>query len=426
MPIVLMILFGLLLFFLLAVIGFIHIVESISGGGKTERVWNVSVEAQEESERKIRELEAAVGEAKARIKELEDEARSRTTEVPPGEESGKFGLALPPNGREIFLPLRDPNRVYEITVQGQCSHGDTKLPFDKNAGRIDALYRTDALGNFVLPHTFLMIGGAAARDFLANNDGAGISAEDREAHRYRFRIDGEEENRALRFCVSFAGLRDAPQGSLAMAVECLPPGVLSPAAMRRKDAKAKAEAAREDAKRKRLLTALAELRLRAHHESHFSDPEFQMHLAQHDTKSILGTRRAEWTREYGEFMQDADLKRLAEGEAPEVVAWFEARVKIVQLAERVAVAPPPAPKVEPPRPRKNAAQVREMKLRREAVQMDDMIALRKQKAEKLLKAKEELGAVPLEPEERERIETELTENILESKEIKNGEAATTL
>jgi len=125
-------------------------------------------------------------------------------------------------------------------------------------------------------------------------------------------------------------------------------------------------------------------------------------------------------------MHDADLRKLVEAEAPDVLAWFDARVKIVQLAERFAVAPPPAPKVEPPKPRKNAEQVRAMKLRREAVQTDDQIALAKQKAEKLLKAKEELGAVPLEPEERERIETELTENILDSQEKKNGEAATTL
>jgi len=426
MPIVLTIVVVFLVLFLLALVGFCHIMSLLLGGGKTEHGSNVSVEVLHEANRKVRELEAAVGEGKARIKALEDEARSRTTEVPPGEESGKSGLALPPNGREVFLPLLDPNRVYEITVQGQFRERDAKSRGEKSVARADALYRTDALGNFVVPHMFLMIGGAAARDFLANDDGVGISAEDREAHRYRFRIDGEEKNRALSFCVSLAGLRDAPEGFLAMTVECLPPGVLSPAAARRKDAKAKADAAREDAKRARLATTLAELRLRAHHEAHFSDPEFQTHFAQHETKTLLEAQRPEWAREYGEFMHDADLRKLVEAEAPDVLAWFDARVKIVQLAERFAVAPPPAPKVEPPKPRKNAEQVRAMKLRREAVQTDDQIALAKQKAEKLLKAKEELGAVPLEPEERERIETELTENILDSQEKKNGEAATTL
>jgi hypothetical protein len=426
MPIVLMILIALLVLFLLALVGFFHLVESLFGLGKDEPGLNVSADAHRAAKRRVSELEAALAEARAKIEALESEARLRTTDVSPADETFKCTIALPPNGREVFVPPLDPNRVYEITVQGQCSQGDTNSPVDKKAGRADALYRTDALGNFVVPHTFLTIGGAPARDFLANDHGAGVSAEDRDAHRYRFRIDGEDKNRALNFCVSLAGLREAPMGSLAMTVECLPSGTLSPAALRRNEEEAKAGAAREDAKRSRLESTLAALRVRAHHESHHFDPVYQENFARSRTGEILGLK-AEWATEYRKFVQDADLKRLAEAQAPEVLAWFEARVKIVQLAERLSVAPPPEPKVAEPKPRLNAAQVREIKLRREAVQTDDRIALAKQKAEKLLEAKEQLGDVPLEPEERERIETELIEGILESTQEKdNDENSTTL
>jgi len=421
-----MILIALLVLFLLALVGFCHLVEVLFGLGKVERGSNVSTDAHREVKRKVSELEAALAEERAKVEALESEARSRATEVSPGEETFKFTLALPPNGREVFVPPVDPNRVYEITVQGQCSQGDANCRFDKKAGRADALYRTDALGNFVVPHTFLTIGGAAARDFLANDNGAGVSPEDREAHRYRFRIDGEEKNRALNFCVSLPSLREAPVGSLTMTVECLPPGTLSPTALRRKEEEAKAGAAREDAKRSRLESTLAALRVRAHHESHHLDPVYQENFARPRKGEILGSK-AEWATEYRKFVQDADLKRLAEAQAPEVLAWFEARVKIVQAAERFAVAPLPEPKVAEPKPRLNAAQVREIKLRREAVQTDDKIALAKQKAEKLLEAKEQLGDVPLEAEERERIETELIEGILESTQEKdNDESSTTL
>src|SRR5262249_50874088 len=89
-------------------------------------------------------------------------------------------------------------------------------------------------------------------------------------------------------------------------------------------------------------------------------------------------------------------------------------------------APPPAPL----RPKKNkvANEERALKLRKGEAQAEDKIALAKLKGKMLLKAEAALKTIPIDAEARERLETELTQDILEIKEEdeKNGQGGTTL
>src|SRR5437870_2856216 len=110
-------------------------------------------------------------------------------------------------------------------------------------------------------------------------------------------------------------------------------------------------------------------------------------------------KKEEWISEYDEFMQNVPLKQLAGQEAPQVLEWFEARVKIVQLAERMLVAPPPPPE-NTIKKKKTAEEVRALLIRREGVPMDYSIARMKLKATKIIKAKAALGSLPLEDDER--------------------------
>jgi hypothetical protein len=120
-----------------------------------------------------------------------------------------------------------------------------------------------------------------------------------------------------------------------------------------------------------------------------------------------------WAREYDQFMENLELKSLAEARAPEVIAWFEARVKIVQLAERLTLEPPPAPEVKPVEPPMTAEEIRSAKLRNHADEHDHRIALAKLKAQKVAEAGVVLESVPLDGDLKERLKTELTDSILD-------------
>jgi hypothetical protein len=194
-------------------------------------------------------------------------------------------------------------------------------------------------------------------------DGA-MPEEDRELHRYSIRIDGNGKKIPVRFYIP-GNRRDIRiEGSLILTVELLPEGAMSPRALRRA-----ARAAKEGAERWK--------------ESVRREKEVAQEKA----------RLEEETAEENE--------KLARQAARENAAYID---KIARLAKRKMIAPPPE---------EIAAKVRAQKLRQVEDQIDDNIARARLKAKKIGEAKDALSSLELDPEERDRLETELIQNILE-------------
>jgi len=174
-----------------------------------------------------------------------------------------------------------------------------------------------------------------------------------------------------------------------------------------------------------LENKLAALRCRAHREEHFIAPDFQERYARHHLQEISSKLKGEWGSEYDALMQQPGFKQLAAKQAPEVLAWLEARVNIVRLAEQLLISPPALQ--GPKKPRLNAEQVRALKVRWDGIQAEDEIARTKLKAAKLLQAREELESIPLDPDVKESLSTELDQKILDiGEEDGNGKSGTTL
>jgi hypothetical protein len=285
--------------------------------------------------------------------------------------------------------------------------------------------RTDKRGNFRECHDFLKLDGKPIRHFLNGVPPETMVEVDRKAHRYSFRIDGTVTRISATLHVAIKHLQSDPSGSLAFTIWLLPEGTPSPAAAARREEAARQEAAEAEqvAKENSALRAkLESLRCLARFENHFLDPKFQEDFAKHNPTAILQTKRPEWQKQYAQFMEDASLKSLAEAQAPEVIQWFEARVKIAQLAERMMVAPPENQK---PKNKLKVHEVRQLIVHREAVQVDDKIARAKLKGEKIAQAKTEMDALPLDDDEKERLKAELVQKIFEEGE-EHGKDGVTL
>jgi len=168
---------------------------------------------------------------------------------------------------------------------------------------------------------------------------------------------------------------------------------------------------------------LAALRCRAHREEHFIAPDFQQKYARHHLQEISSKLKGEWGSEYDALMQQPGFKQLAAKQAPEVLAWLEARVNIVRLAEQLLISPP-APQIQK-KPRLNAEQVRALKVRWDEIQAADRIARKKVKAKMLVEGRAELESIPLDPDVKESLNTELDEEIRDIGED-NGKGGTTL
>jgi hypothetical protein len=320
-------------------------------------------------------------------------------------------VSVRPDGREAFLPPLDPGRVYQVTIQGICSK--------KNA--FDALYAADSLGNFVEEHDWLSLYGEPLRDYLrAFNPSL---QEDRAAHKYTFRICGSAKRISVRFRLELETLSSfRTEGALAIVVELLPKGTLSPLHFveredkileeyEREQAAAKEKAEREKKapeERAAVENKLAALRCRAHRENYFLNPDFQQKYARHHLHEISSKLKAEWGSEYDSLMQQPQFKQLAAEQAPEVLQWLEARVNIVRLAEEMTASPQIQKK-----PKLNQEQVRALKVRRDGIQAEDRIARKKLKAQKLVKGRAELDSIALDPDVKESLSTELDQEILD-------------
>lgn len=382
---------------------------------------NVLRAAAREAERHARQSEAAL---KQEIATLKHQVASfmEVPQEPLRAVGAKVRLAVPPDGSEVFLPLLDRGRVYEIAIQGTCKFSEPAGWFKERDAHADAFYRTDEIGNFLKPHKWLRLDDVPINSRFA----------DREKHRYSFRIDGDGKKTSVRFHAKYEDLCFRPKGPLSLTVELLPEGTPSPAAAARREEAAREEVkeaervARESAKRAEqvamensaLHAKLESLKRQARFESHFLDPKFQQDFAKSDPAEMLKTRRQGWRKQYAQFTEDAALKTLAEQEAPEIIEWFEARVKIEQLAERVKAAPVPTP---------SAHEVREEMVRKKEQQYENMIAGAKLKGKKIAEAEAVLDELDLDEMHKEGLKTDLTEGIrYDGEEPENGNGNETL
>jgi hypothetical protein len=386
--------------------------------------------ARRQSERKAKESEATLKQSKEKIKELEEDIARLTAPRPKEplcEDGAKVRLAIPPDGREVFFPPLDPHRVYQITMEGICGFSEYKGWSSRDV-RADALHHTDEVGNFVIPHDWLRLGYVPVKWFYDASPAETVAEADREAHRYSFRIDGDAQKISVRFHVADKRLRSQPKGALWLMVEVLPDGTPSPRAARQREEPDRAAAAlktRLEKEKTALVNELARLQRRVHLESHFLDPVFQQDFAKRGREKILRTLKRQWEVQYDQIMHDPCLKKLAEERAPEVIQLAEARLNIVQLAERFAVAPQFPKKIE--ELKQGIENERALALSKRADRFDEEIALMKLKGQKLAEVTEAADALPVDDDEKQRLRQQVLESILEEgEEHEHGENGDTL
>jgi len=377
-------------------------------------------------------------------------------------ERRKFSFKLTPHGREVFLRELDPERVYQITFEGVCRYaidiGWIFTSYERKSA--DALYHADLWGDFREAHHWLTLDNITIRHLIESAAPEAMPREDRELHRYSFRIEGSSRKLALRFSITSKKSVHKLKGSLRVTVELLPEGTPSPLAARqamqaaeetarlksgaeqkrvkeaarlereaqqkratlknrlaqiresldRKIAEERAKHAKEVAAVAALEAKLEPLKFQAHWDSHLLDPTFQEAFVKRESGNILKTLKTDWQCGYAQFMRNVPLRKLAEENAPEVIQWLEARVKIVQLAERLAVAPLPE-SIEELKP--TVEDARALVLSKHEDHLDEQIALMQLKGQKLAKLNEAANALPIDEDEKQRLSQQVSESIFE-------------
>jgi len=350
----------------------------------------------------------------------------------------KIRMTLRPDGREEFLPELDPSRMYDVMIEGDCSYfRDVGIFWDDyRAGRADALYRTDDRGNFLEPHAWVWLDGRPLRQLYEKASPEIMAREDRATHVYRFRIQGTATKLAFRFdCHADSRVSD-PRGVFAITVDVLPEGTPLPGAAARKaleesaamrlkqEAEERAAAekesrAREEARREHLAAAenakrterakkerakrtvleskLESLQREANWDTHLLDPGFQAEFAKHNPERVLTALKPKWQYEYDQFMQDRPLRVIAEKKAPEVMRWFEARMHIVQLAERFDIRPTQEAVVKP-----TAMDERAKRLGKYTERFDEEIAFMQLRGDIFAKLKDAQNKLPQSLNEEEK------------------------
>jgi hypothetical protein len=375
------------------------------------------------AEQHLRNAEVEYDAYKRKIKQLEFELASR---IAPSNERPITRLTVPTDKTEVFLPVLDPGRVYQITFEGACTFMESSGWFSERSAALDALYRTDEAGNFATKHGLVTLGNKPIRDYLSNAPREAEVMEDRQAHRYAFRVDGI----AQRISVCLKESLGPSDGRLTVQIDPLPEGTASPGAALRREREAQkaarhveqieAERAAHEAKRVAVQADLERLKRRIHVDSHYTDQKFQEDFAKHHRDKVQRILKKQWENEYERFVKNVPLKVLAEEQAPEVIQFFEARVKIVQLAERIEVTPTPPPKEITPEER------RLVMVREKGKKVDDWIAATKLKGEKIAEAKAVIETIDVDEDEKDRLTNELVEEIFEGEANHHGKGSVTL
>lgn len=155
-----------------------------------------------QAQRKVRGLEAALTDVNQKLATLQAEIlslRKAPSEQARCEDGAKPGVPLPPDGQEVFLPLLDLQRVYQVTIAGTCTLlkkvGIFSPRIETTGAEADALYRSDQHGGLTKEHEWLEVDGRESLAWLVDCPNeprviAELFEEDRETHRYTFHVDG--------------------------------------------------------------------------------------------------------------------------------------------------------------------------------------------------------------------------------------------
>lgn len=362
--------------------------------------------------------------AQRRQAERRAAAETRRTEQEPARDCQRepypISISLTP-GVETFTsePLPD-GQPFKITFDGtyECQRWD-----GVTIARMDACYDAARSANFTYRYYGL--------DFDSCTVGEEPFEADRSCHRYSFKYAGTGKKLAL--------LLKPPSNSSqeyytnkkqALTVTIRP---LSPqeeellAAPKRQQEEEKQQVAASEAQ-KRAAARAAEIAARFQDLEHrYGGEEFRFledpaYLADYAKKYMtkLLSQYDKITDDYSKFVRDAAFIIYLKGKALHLLTRATWEWRALAQAMQLDAQQPPAPPPPPPRRKPTIEEIRALKLRRQQAQIGDKIALRKNKIEAILQVRKEMDQYDLDPDERQRVESELIEDILEEEGRPNG------
>ncbi|HSX78962.1 MAG TPA: hypothetical protein VLQ80_10375 [Candidatus Saccharimonadia bacterium] len=175
---------------------------------------------------------------------------------------------------------------------------------------------------------------------------------------------------------------------------------------------------------KELSRQAQELATLAYTENNFLDETYRQKYATKHTHEILTTFHRQWRDAYLALISNEPLYALVQEEHPLVLEIFAARFQVLQIAQRLAVEPPPAHESQSRlTPEEWAARIeryRQRSLSRKRVKFEDHRADVLQDLEMLQDFIADLDRYPLDEDERERLITEFKERLLGGDEESNN------
>jgi len=301
-------------------------------------------------------------------------------------------MTVPANGLEKFTPVLLPERVYRLEISGTYRFRWGGLFFGGEADA-DARYYTDAQENFVLTKKYkgIRLNGVSASTLAS-------WTEDRADNCYSCMLDGAGERIPVQLSPPEGRYERHPEkgAHLILSIELQPAGTVTSKARREAAATARAEAQRlQEQEERQRLEALAATRTAAevaraaaksaqeraqqaealqkkqdeeqqaillagqlnrkwiearvyslsvmvHHNSNFLDSQFCEQFVRKHLKEILKSKEG-WSSEYSELMAYPDLVTALQLQAPQVLQWYERRVDMISMAERLTIMPPESP-----------------------------------------------------------------------------------
>ena len=304
--------------------------------------------------------------------------------------------ALYPHSGEIFFePAVYEPAVYEVEIEGVCAcHYQGSLrDYTQHS---DALYAAPE-GRYTRLHRELKINGRELalhenheRRLETYHTFFKIIERDRGRHYYKLRVDGTGERLALSFGRPRPQLVHPKLGFLKARATLLPEGTPTVAVQIERDQEL--ERAREKAARaaRELANAVQTLSIRAQVMKNWGDPEFCSRFARAHCDELIKSQSAIREEAIG-FLSQHELVAYLRKHNPSAVKTILGRLEALLSAERIALdraiaaaeAPPPVapemPEELPPPPKKKltAADVQQLKVRRQQIALGDRVALAK-------------------------------------------------
>jgi len=279
----------------------------------------------------------------------------------------KWAMKVSADGREAFTP--EPlsgGRIYRLTFSGVVSYTISRF-FSSEERQADAAFSTDERNNFKRRYRGIEVDGVTAQSGELDS-----WTEDRANHVYTCQIEGVGRHIPIRLEVPSDGY-GSPYEHLRVDVELLPedtPSILqrrvelrrqeTEAERAKQEAEGVAEQQRQEqqrqqaeeaerrkaeqkaeAEQKQRAAKIFQLSLKVKAERNFLDSKFREHFVRAHHEQLVGPWKTEWTEEYAGLMANSELVKAIRVTSPEIIEWYERRIDMLVLAQRLAVAPPP-------------------------------------------------------------------------------------